>query len=133
MAFISTFITDRTQTDVVLLNEKGTLNYLGMQRVEDSLKLITDYLWRDYSYFTWTRANIPKQSDYQKIKDAIDYIHGLIVSITGSDMLTVPSLPINTYQKWNELETFLKYTYENIYATMQKNIYAGEFYAGEIL
>lgn len=133
MTYISTFITDRTQTDVSLLNEKGTLNYIGMQRVEDSLKLIMDYLGRDYSYFTWNRADIPKQSDYQKIKDAIDYLHGLIVSITGSNMLTVPSLPINTYKKWNELETFLKYVYENVYATMQRNIYAGEFYAGEVI
>ena len=122
------FITDRTQTDVSAKNSKAYVNLSDFQRVEDAIKLVSDFLGLSYAYKEWELTDVPNISNaYQKIYDALTLIQPKM-PVTS---LVFPVRPFNTFQKWNELESYLQAVYDVIYRTKQTNIYSGEFYAGE--
>ena len=124
------FITDRTSTDVELVNYKGILDTGVATRIEQALKDVCDFLGITYTQKFWLddRNEVPTVSTFhQKIYQALSDIEPRM-PVTD---LQFPRRPFNTYQKWNELESYLKVVYDILDRLKQTNIYSGEFYAGE--
>jgi hypothetical protein len=145
------YVYDRTQGDVdraVLLQQryingsitevekeewmqglKGCLNYADLNRVESNCS----YLAENIAVFVvtkgWERIDIPRASDFQRIRNNVDAIrNGFAVF---KDTPRTPSVPLNTFEKWNDIEKIL-YDVDMIYhRTMDAFIYCGESYAGE--
>lgn len=124
------FIINRTTSDVALANRKGVLDVSTATRIEQALKLICEYLGITYNSVEWLddRNRVPNNSDfYQKIYDKMVEIEAK----TPLPTVQIPSMPHNTYQKWNDIETFLKVIYDNIVAKTNNYSYLGEGYFGE--
>lgn len=146
------FVYDRKQEDVDLvkqLNEKmltgtasaeerevwknglkGALNNTDLNRIEENAERIAEEIAVMVSVKTWNMAALPRASDYQRILQNVSKIragYGIM-----SDTPPVPKQPLNTYQKWNDIEKIL-YGVHYVYTHVQADLlYCGaEVYAGE--
>lgn len=117
---------DRTELDITNKTDKGHMNYLDLNRLEENIKTVADYFGIAFTQETWIIYELPKQADYERWKVAIDLIK------SAYDVFqTSPNRPFNTYQKWNELEYLLFYTDKIFNENEQAKSYCGEFYCGE--
>ena len=152
------FVYDRTQADVDRLKElnsrylartitdreirewstgingkaglKGALNLSDVNRVEENTSAIARCLATIVSTKEWEYGDIPRVSDYQRIRNNVQKIKDSFMAL--SDTPDVPDQPLNTYQKWNDIERILHDVYY-IYVRLQNSYhYCGtEVYAGE--
>ena len=121
-----TSIYDRTQLDIDNKTDKAYMNIVDLNRIEENISVLCNELSISFTQHAWIVGEIPKEADYLRIKTALDSI-----ASTYNVLLTVPSRPFNTYQKWNDIEYLLYYT-DYIYNLNQnEQPYTGEFYTGE--
>lgn len=145
------FVFNRTQTDVervIELNKKylertiteeekkewsgnlkGALNASDLNRVEENVSTIAGFLDVPIETKKWVPNTIPRVSDYQRIRDNVESIRNAWYDLP--DTPVTPQNPLNTYQKWNDIERILhdiNYTYQK---TIENYNYCGEIYAGE--
>lgn len=121
-----TAVYDRTQTDVDNKTLKGVFNSSDFNRIEQNIKTVCGYLNISFSEYVWTTGELPRVSDFQRWKNAMDSIK------SAYDVFeAVPSRPFNTWQKWNQMEYFLYYTDYIKTLNDQAKSYCGEFYCGE--
>lgn len=119
-------IYDRTQTDVDNRTAKGTFRYTDFNRIEQNIETVSNYFNISFTPKTWSVGQLPRVSDYERWKVAMDSIK------SAYDVFeTVPSRPFNTWQKWNQMEYFLYYTDYIKALNDQAKSYCGEFYCGE--
>ena len=140
-------ITDRTQSDVQrvleLLNtkwsefsaedkekwlsgEKGAINRTDYERIQNNIQLLSDVLELDL--VVSIVPPIPTQSFFDEILQNTDTIRGAYM--IHADTPQTPVHPLNTYQKWNDIEKIL----DDVYGILLNNFnyYCGnEIYAGE--
>lgn len=142
------FIFDRTYDDVLLvakLNEKmldgsisdkekelwrkdlkGALNRSDLRRLEnayDYLKSDAKMDLRATPMRVFGRITIPTESYFQGI---VDNTNKLIDSAYVMQPFSSPALPLNTYQKWNDIE-LVTYTALNTYIRNKRAFsYAGD-------
>lgn len=150
------FIYDRTQADVDRVTElnrkyvdgsitdkekvewtgdmKGAFNVSDLVRIEDNMKTLSDFFRVTISESPFpekTTQYIPQiNRDYKRILDNLKKLRDAWFSL--SDTPETPEQPLNTYQKWNDIEKILydlNYTYEG-YINGQ-NYCGTEIYAGE--
>ena len=146
------FIFDRTQADIDRVKElnekyrtgkiteeersewaaglKGALNAADLNRIEGNTEIIAEYLATVVSVKTWKPSDIPRVSDYKRIRDNVQKVRDAWA--VKSDTPPTPEQPLNTYQKWNDIERIL-HDVDFVYTrTMESRYYCGdEFYAGE--
>ena len=152
------FVYDRTQEDVERvkeLNEKylkgtitdeekrewntgingvgglrGAFNLSDIQRIEYNTEKIGGYLAEIVPVKQWEYGDIPRVSDYARIRDNVKKIKESL--ITYSDTPEVPEHPFNTFRKWNDIERILHDVY-SIYVRLKNSYYycGTELYAGE--
>lgn len=112
-------------------NTKGAINVSDLNRVEGNIMVLSKF----FSVFPigkiWESSqDIPRESDYARILGNIKKIRGAWFGL--SDTPATPARPLNTYQKWNDIEKILHdfdYTYTRYINGFQ---YCGsEIYAGE--
>ena len=104
---------------------KGALNLSDLNRVESNLSVIAGVLDLSITTKTWLIGNIPRESDYQRICDNLQALRNAMPAVNTPE---VPNPPLNTYQKWNDIERIIF----NIYDSLMDYDYAGsEIYAGE--
>lgn len=145
------FIYDRTQSDVdrvielnrkyigrTITNEekeewsgslKGAINVSDLNRIEGNIYAISEFLNASVASKTWTLNEIPRVSDYQRIRGNVESLRNAWFVLP--DTPPTPQQPLNTYQKWNDIEHILhdlNYTYQK---TVENYNYCGEIYAGE--
>lgn len=108
---------------------KGAFNLSDINRNEHNCQIIGEALATAVNVKEWEYGDIPRISDYARIRENVQKIRS--VFITYSDTPEVPAQPLNTYQKWNDIEKILHDVY-CIYARFQESrYYCGEIYAGE--
>lgn len=143
-------ITDRRQSDVDRVNElntkflnqtitpeeiaewrtdlKGALNRSDLHRIENNIHLLSDVL--DLNLTTY-EDSIPERPN-------VSYFANIISNVTAirnegyilDDTPQVPSQPLNTHNKWNEIERILLDCYTIL--TQNFHIYTGEgIHSGE--
>lgn len=152
------FVYDRTQADVDRikeLNEKalnetitdeeiqewktglngteglrGAFGLSDIQRIEYNTEKIGGYLATIVLTKQWEREDIPRVSDYSRIRENVQKIKEALM--TYSDTPQVPEQPLNTYKKWNDIEQILHDVY-SIYVRLKNSYYycGTELYAGE--
>ncbi len=125
-----TAVYDRTLEDVQAKNEKGTNSLSMWNRVEQNCKRVGDLIAIPTTVKSWERINIPKVSDYARIKNQTEAIRSGYGVFPNTP--TTPSQPLNEYQKWNAIEKIL-YDVNKMYDDTHNALYyAGdELYSGE--
>lgn len=140
-------VTDRTQSDVErvlkLLKKgwqsfsqeekeewqnglKGALNRADLERIQNNIQLLSDVLELDLAVDTI--PDIPKVNFYNALARNVEAIRGAYC--IHSDTPPTPNAPLNTYQKWNDIEKILLDVYEILLNNF--SYYCGnEIYAGD--
>jgi len=110
---------------------KGALNVLDLQRIEWNTRLIGEFELLKLTVKTkgWKYGDIPKVSDFIRILDNVQKIRDAWALMSGTP--NTPTLPLTTYQKWNDIEKIMhdiSFTYGR---SVEDISYCGELYAGE--
>jgi len=111
-------------------NLKGAINIADMNRIEGNIAVIANFLGVLVTTRTWIAGDIPRVADYQRIRDNVESLRATWHVI--SETPETPNQPLNTYQKWNDIERILhdlNYTYEGYINSF--NYCGAEIYAGE--
>ncbi len=112
------------------LGLKGAFNLSDIQRIENNTQIIGGLVAASVNVKTWAYGDIPRVSDYRRIRQNVQKIKEAF--LTHSDTPEVPGQPLNTYQKWNDIEKILHDVYY-IYVRLKNSYYYcdTEMYAGE--
>lgn len=112
------------------LGLKGALNLADIKRVERNADQIGKLVAAAVNVKEWEYGDIPRVSDYARIRENVRKIR--TAYIVHSDTPEMPKQPLNTYQKWNDIEKILHDVYY-IYVRLKNSYkYCGEeLYAGE--
>lgn len=109
---------------------KGSLNADDLNRIESNIASLAELLKIELPTKSWSRNTIPRESDYLRIRDNVQLIRdtwNISSSVPGT-----PTQPLNTFQKWNDIERILYEVYTSYEKTMSNYAYCGnEMYAGE--
>ena len=123
------FVYDRSAQDVLQRTKKGMLNAEDINRIENNTGDIADKIAVPVTVKSWSVGGLPRVSDYKRIRDNVDRIrqgYGI-----RSDTPVTPEHPLNTYQKWNDIERIL-FDVNDLYdRTENARAYCGEIFAGE--
>ena len=123
------FVYDRSAQDVLQMTKKGVLNADDINRIENNTGDIADKIAVPVTVKSWSVGGLPRVSDYKRIRDNVDRIrqgYGI-----RSDTPATPEQPLNTYQKWNDIERIL-FDVNDLYdRTENARAYCGEIFAGE--
>lgn len=140
-------VTDRTQSDVERVLEllkkgwqsftqeekaawqnglKGALNKADLERIQNNIQLLSDVLELDL--VVDAIPDIPTVNFYDALTRNVETIRGAYC--IHSDTPPTPNAPLNTYQKWNDIEKILLDVYEILLNNF--SYYCGnEIYAGD--
>ena len=123
------FVYDRSAQDVLQTTKKGVLNADDINRIENNTGDIADKIAVPVTVKSWPVGGLPRVSDYKRIRDNVERIrqgYGI-----RSDTPVTPEQPLNTYQKWNDIERIL-FDVNDLYdRTENARAYCGEIFAGE--
>ena len=123
------FVYDRSAQDVLQMTKKGVLNAEDINRIENNTETIADKIAIPVTVKSWSVGGLPRVSDYKRIRDNVERIrqgYGI-----RSDTPVTPEQPLNTYQKWNDIERIL-FDVNDLYdRTENARAYCGEIFAGE--
>ena len=123
------FVYDRSAQDVLQMTKKGVLNAEDINRIENNTGDIADKIAVPVTVKSWPVGGLPRVSDYKRIRDNVERIrqgYGI-----RSDTPATPEQPLNTYQKWNDIERIL-FDVNDLYdRTENARAYCGEIFAGE--
>ena len=123
------FVYDRSAQDVLQRTKKGVLNAEDINRIENNTGDIADKIAVPVTVKSWSVGGLPRVSDYKRIRDNVERIrqgYGI-----RSDTPVTPEQPLNTYQKWNDIERIL-FDVNDLYdRTENARAYCGEIFAGE--
>lgn len=123
------FVYDRSAQDVLQRTKKGVLNAEDINRIENNTETIADKIAVPVTVKSWSVGGLPRVSDYKRIRDNVERIrqgYGI-----RSDTPVTPEQPLNTYQKWNDIERIL-FDVNDLYdRTENARAYCGEIFAGE--
>lgn len=146
------FVFDRTQADVDRIRElnakyisgiisdeeriewqgaqKGAINAADLNRNEENMQIIAAEIAVIVEIKYWDVCGLPRVSDYARLLDNLAKIrsgYGIM-----SDTPPVPVQPLNTYQKWNDIEKILHDVHYVFTHVQEDRFYCGaEVYAGE--
>lgn len=134
-------ITDRTEADVLLGNEKGIYRYTDLNRVESAVAVIAEEMvglgisidlptktdWSEPDLFS--TSEWPVESQMARYLTNLEKIRAeMAVEITLPD-----SMDRLTWQSANNIEKMLETALTRINGIKQSYRYSGEIYAGEEL
>ena len=124
------FITDRSQLDIDERTAKGFINASDMERVETNTELIAGYIAVPVTVKkNWKIGDLPRVSDFKRIRDNVEKIRsGYVIR---ADTPETPVQPLNTWQKWNDLEQILYDIFWIYFNNLNNKDYCGEISAGE--
>ena len=124
------FITDRSQLDIDVRTAKGFINASDMERVETTTELIAGYIAVPVTVKkNWKIGDLPRVSDFKRIRDNVEKIRsGYVIR---ADTPETPVQPLNTWQKWNDLEQILYDIFWIYFNNLNNKDYCGEISAGE--
>ena len=140
-------VTDRTQSDVERVLEllkkgwqsftheeketwqnglKGALNRADLERIQNNVQLLSDVLELDL--VVEDIPEIPMADFYNTLAANVEAIRGAYC--IHADTPPTPPAPLNTFQKWNDIEKILLDVYEILMNNFSYYC-GGEIYAGD--
>ncbi len=126
---IPKFVYDRTQADIDERTEKAYVNAEDMNRVEDNIELIAGLFGISVVCKKWIIGDLPRISDFGRIIENIQKIREAYV--VKADTPLVPVQPLNTYEKWNDMEHILHDIFWIYIGNVNNYCYCGEVSCGE--
>ena len=147
------FVYDRTQADVDYVSElihigwnnwtdeqkaewmeglKGCLNTSDLERIENAISEIADLLGLEIVTRDGNLPEFPDSEYFQQLLNNVSAIRQEGSGYLHPDTPEVPSQPVNTYQKVNDIEKILFDVYDIFTANVNSRYYCGsEIYAGD--
>lgn len=110
---------------------KGALNASDLNRIENNMYLLSKSLGIDIVKKSWTELEIPTKDDFERIASNCKNIRETISALNVSTP-DAPDIPLNNYQKINDIEKIIF----DIYNIINANFYYycrsdAELYCGE--
>lgn len=128
------FITDRTESDALLGNEKGVYSYTDLNRVETAVKQISDKMTLGLTTKTdWDLPAIFSTKEWPVESQMKRYL-GNVAAIRSYFVISIPipsTMERLTWQGANNIERILEKALASADGVKQTYRYSGEFYAGE--
>lgn len=132
-------ITDRTEDDVLLENEKGLYGYSDLNRVEEAVKEISGYFSRlgislDLQTKTdWGEPGKFSAETWPVQNQMIRYLGNVaaIKNLFPSTVMLPESMDDLTWSGANNIEKVLETAFERIDGVLKIYRYSGEIFAGE--
>lgn len=130
------FITDRTESDALLGNEKGVYSYTDLNRVESAVKQISDEMKLGLiTKINWAMPGAFTVRDWPTESQMKRYL-GNVAAVREHCAVTLPipsSMDRITWQGANDIERVLSLCLKRVEGIKQNYRYSGDFYAGEEL
>lgn len=118
-------MTPAEQTEF-LSDSKGALNYSDLARIKNNIELLAEVLEIDVTIPTI--PEIPKESFYNAILSGTQAIRN--ASVLYASTPQVPTVPLNSFLKWNDIERVLHDTYDilmnNFHYYCGEQLYGGD-------
>lgn len=109
---------------------KGYLNTTDLNRIEGNCKELGELLNIQLGAVkTWGMQNIPTQSDFQRIRDNVEKIRESRYVYPSTPY--TPELPLNTYNKINDIEKILYDVHTSASGNFEAKYYIDEIYINE--
>lgn len=109
---------------------KGTLNLSDLNRIEGNTAELAQLVAASVQTRTWSYGDIPRVSDYFRLIKNVQSIRNAWGALAKTP--ETPMQPLNTYQKWNDIEKILHDVHYVFERTAQSYYYCGdEIFAGE--
>lgn len=109
---------------------KGALNLSDVNRIEGNVQEIAAEIAASVTAKTWSTEVALRESDYSRILSNLAVIragYGIM-----SDTPEVPAQPVNTFQKWNDVEKILHDVHYVFTHVQMDRFYCGsDVFAGE--
>lgn len=97
---------------------KGSLNYTDLNRIEGNCKALAELFGMELKTKTdWTLQDIPAKQDFDRVRQNIETLKGS--QYTPYSVPDTPELPLNTYQKINDMEKILYHIYTAYISSME--------------
>lgn len=126
---LPTFIYDRSEKDITEHTAKAYLNAKDLNRVEKDIEILAEYLNVDVAVKTWEIGSLPRASDFERI---LDNVKKLVNAYTvREDTPVAPVQPLNTYQKWNDIEHILHDLFWIYIGNLNNIYYCSEMSCGD--
>ena len=129
------FITDRTEADILEQTDKVFFNLLSFYRIWYYAMNLCKLFGLDYTEINPDFIDEYEQPQFTFIPKVTDYaeIEAMLQTLKTRYLRTDLSLarPFNTWQRWNEIETFLEDRTNHVIEVEASKPYCGEFYCGE--
>ena len=126
-----TAVYDRTAQDVADKTAKGVLNATDITRVENNAKTVGDKIAIPITPKSWETGGLPRATaDYLRLRTSVEAIRSGYGTFPNTP--ETPVQPLNSYQKWNDIEKIL-FDVNKLYDDTQKALYysGDELYSGE--
>lgn len=107
---------------------KGFLNYTDLNRIEANSAEVAEMVGVSLTTpkTNWTMTDIPTRQDFQRIRDNVQRIRAS--NYVHSDTPVTPELPLNRYEKINDIEKILFDVYDMYTRNMEAIYYIDELY-----
>lgn len=107
---------------------KGTLNHTDLNRIEGNSRDIAQMVGVSIEApkVDWAMTDIPTQNDFRRILDNVRKIRSS--NYVHSDTPVTPELPLNRYEKINDIERILFDVYDMYTRNMSAIYYINELY-----
>ena len=103
-------IIDRTQADVNLV-----LEYDNINRIENNIQFVASILelYNLNIKTNWQMSDVPRNNDFNRILNNLNAVKDRAHERFGIDLPETPSLPLNSFEKINDIENILYIIYGN--------------------
>lgn len=107
---------------------KGFLNYTDLNRIESNSAELAELVGVSIisPKTNWTMEDVPTRQDFQRIRDNVQRIRAS--NYVHSDTPVTPELPLNRYEKINDIEKILFDVYDMYTRNMAAIYYIDELY-----
>jgi len=126
--YLTGMVFDRTAQDVANKTDKGYWNISDVNRIENTIKTMSDYLSLGLTTKTWILGDSVTLSDYNLIYNNIEAIRK--VWYVSSDCPTTPTANYFNYSKANDLEKILSDMIDFKISKETDKTYSGQIYSG---
>lgn len=131
---VMVFVTDRTHSDVLLKNEKGTYNYTDLNRVGWNVRKISETMRRHGYLIDNSKMRVDWMENELLYSSALeDYISGILVldRVRYGPAVHLPfSAERLTYEGANNIEIFLESLNGALGRSEEVYVYSGEVVSG---
>lgn len=126
--YLTGMVFDRTAQDVADKTDKGYWNISDVNRIENAVKVMSDYLNLNLTTKTWALGDSVTLSDYNLLYNNIDTIRKKWH--VSNDAPSIPVANYFDYEKANDIEKILSDFLDFKISRKSDMTYSGQVYSG---